>query len=285
MGLQVASRLCRLPFLLSVAILCALPIRAQDASEIVRKSVAVNDRDFKAQPQYSFRERDLSAKLDAGGKPKTQHSKTLEVTMIDGSPYSRLTELNGEPLPSSEEQVEAAKLKAAQSQRASQSTAQRQARISKYQKGRANDHMLMQEMVKAFDFTIAGNEQINGHDCYKLNANPKPGYQPPVEKARVLTGMKGTMWIAKDGYHWVRVEAEVIHPVEFGYLVAKVNPGTTFELDQAPVGGAWLPQHFVQTVNARVLGMFGLASRDEAQYSDYQRLGVQQAAAELNHTH
>jgi hypothetical protein len=68
------------------------------------------------------------------------------------------------------------------------------------------------------------------------------------------------------------VTAKVIKPVEFGYFIAKVRPGTQFELNQDPIeGNVWLPVHFSQAVNARVLGFYGIRTREEEHYSDYRR--------------
>jgi hypothetical protein len=67
----------------------------------------------------------------------------------------------------------------------------------------------------------------------------------------------------------VKVEAEVFRPVEFGGFIAKVGPGTRFELDQAPVGGHWFPMHFAMNVKATVLGLFSQDSTDDETYSNY----------------
>ena len=77
------------------------------------------------------------------------------------------------------------------------------------------------------------------------------------------------MWIDKQAYHWVKVQADVIEPVTFGFFLAKVNPGTRFELDQSPLGNVWLPRHFIQSVNASVLGLYGIRDQDEFFYSNY----------------
>jgi hypothetical protein len=128
-------------------------------------------------------------------------------------------------------------------------------------------------MVDAFTFKLNREEQIQGVDCYLLDANPNPDYTPPVEKARVLLGMKGHLWIDKAEYHWVKVEAEVINPVQFGFFIAQVKPGTRFELEQSPVGGVWLPKRFTESVNASLFGIYGMRSRQEEVYSDYRLIG------------
>jgi hypothetical protein len=239
------------------------------AAEIIHRSVAVNTSDWKAQPNFSFREDDTKSKIDSSGRAHVEQSKTYEVMMIEGTPYYRLIAMSNEPLSHPQQQQEQKKLNAEIARRQNESAHERQARVSKYRNTRAEEHMLMQEMVAAFTFHLIGEERIEGTDSYVLDAVPNPDYRPAVERAKVLTGMKGRLWIDKARYHWVRVWAEVISPVQFGLFIAKVKPGTSFELDQAPVGDVWLPKSFVETVNATLLGIYGMRTREEEHYSAY----------------
>jgi hypothetical protein len=254
--------------------LASLAVASQSASapspaEIIKRSVAVNTADWQALPQYSFCAQYTKCKVDDSGHASTEQSKRYESLMIEGSPYERVIGINNQPLSSGQQQQEQAKLNREIARRQSESAAERKARVSKYQNQRAEEHMLMQQMVEAFQFTLAGEQEVNGVECYVLDAKPNPAYQPPVQKARVLLGMQGRLWIDKQHYHWVKVQAEVINPVEFGLFVAKVKPGTKFELEQAPAGDVWLPKRFSQSVNASVFGVYGMRCREEEEYSDY----------------
>jgi hypothetical protein len=217
-------------------------------------------------------ERIVKNKIDANENIQSSGSKTFEVLMIDGSPYNRLIAINNEPLSHAQREVEQAKLDREIAARRSESASERRARISKYTQERSDEHLLMQQMVAAFNFEQIGDEQIGGIECYRFKAVPKPDYNPPVQKARVLKGMHGQMWIDKQHYHWVKVQAEVTEPVSFGFFIAKVNPGTRFELQQAQFGRYWLPKYFIQTVRASVLGFYGFRSQEETFYSDYREL-------------
>jgi hypothetical protein len=260
--------------------LCFADTKAPNPSEIIKKSVAVNDADWKQQPNYTHQERDVNAKVGPNGKITSKEEKTYRVHMIEGSPYNELIAENGEPLDSERRKQEETKLKAEIRKRSNESKSARASRIDKYKKERAEEHLLLQQMTEAFKFKLSGEEKIDGHECYVLDATPNPDYQPAVTKARVLTGMKGRLWIEKDTYHWVRVHAQVVKPVEFGLFIAKVRPGTEFELDQSPVDGSvWLPSHFSQSVDARVLGFYGIRSHEDEYYSDYQR-GASNAKAQ-----
>jgi hypothetical protein len=61
------------------------------------------------------------------------------------------------------------------------------------------------------NFTLAGTQSVGAYQTYVLEANPRPGYRPNSAAAKVLTGMRGSLWIDQTSFRWVRVEAEVIH--------------------------------------------------------------------------
>ncbi len=236
-----------------------------DAAEIVQRSVQKIEADWKRAPEYSYIERDVQTKRH--GAPIV---KTYEVLMIDGSQYNRLIAVNDRPLSAGEKATEEEKLRAEILKRGHESERERQKRISKYVKERDQNHAMLKEMVSAFHFTLAGEASIDGHNCWILDAVPKPGYQPKSRDTKVLSGMKGRLWVEKSQYEWVRIEAEVTRPVSLYGVVAKVDPGTRFFLEQAPVAGnLWLPKHFSVKVNASALGFLNENSTDDETYRDY----------------
>ncbi len=251
----------------------------ESAPLIVQRSAAVNSRDWQAQISFSDTEREVRSKVDENGRVTSQQSKTYRTLMIEGSPYHRVLAVNDEPLSGAQQAEEQAKLDREIARRRNESPSERKARISKFNEARAEEHLLMQQMVSAFQFKLLGEEQVGGVSCYHLQADPNPAYRPPVEKARVLTGMRGQMWIDKQQYHWVRIKAKVTEPVSFGFFIARVKPGTEFELVQSPVGPFWLPEKFTEKVNASVLGLYGYRSQVETFYSDYKQVTENQASA------
>jgi hypothetical protein len=241
-----------------------------DVNEIVHRSSAAMEMDWKAAPNFSYQERDVESKH---GGAKTV--KTHQVLMIDGSQYNRLIAINDRPLTPQEEAREQQKLRREIRLRRSQPSDERQERISKYQKERQQDHAMMMEMTIAFGFRLLREDVLNGHPVWVLAATPKPGYQPKSRDTKVLTGMRGTLWIDKQHYQWVKVEAEVIHPVSFYGFLAKVAPGTKFMLEQAPVSGnIWQPVRFSSTVNATALGFWDESSTDDESYRDYKPMAA-----------
>jgi hypothetical protein len=232
---------------------------------IVAESVQNTNADWSAAPQYDFTERDVIVK---SGKHAV---RTYEVVMIDGSPYNRLVSISDRPLPGVQQRAEERKLKQEIARRGAETAARRHKRVAEYDKERRQDHLLMQEMVRAFDFNLAGEETVNGRRCYVLDAVPRPSYEPISRETKVLKGMRGKMWIDEEQKQWVKVHAEVFRPVAFGLFVAHVQPGTEFELEQTPVeGNLWLPSHFKMRVKAQVL-LWSRRSSDDETYTNYQR--------------
>jgi hypothetical protein len=238
-----------------------------DAETIIRRSTEANDADWKADPDYDWTERDLQSN---GG------TKTFQDFMILGSPYGRLIEVNGKPLSKTEQQQEQQKLDAEIAKRRRESPDQRRQRISQFQKERKRDHLMMDQITNAFNFKLEGQQKVDGHDVYVLSATPKPHYQPPNMQSQALKGMEGKLWIDQATFHWVRVEAEVVHPVSIEGFLAKVLPGTRFELEKMPVDkGVWLPKHFSMKSQARVLFVFSHREHDDETYWNYHKSTMQ----------
>ena len=236
-----------------------------DASEIVQRSVQKIQADWQQAPLYAYVERDVERKRHAAPTVKS-----YEVLMIDGSQYNRLVAVNDRPLSAGERAEEENKLKAEILKRDSESERERRKRVAKYLKEREQDHAMVKEMADAFDFQLAGEENVAGHDCWVLDAEPKPGYQPRSRETKVLSGMKGKLWVDKKQFQWVKVEAEVMRPVSLYGFFAKVSPGTRFVLEQEPIAGnLWLPAHFSVKVNASALGFINENSSDDETFHDY----------------
>ncbi len=251
--------------LFSVAAVYGAPAGTLNVQDIIRKSVAATEADWKAAPRYAFLEHDIISKKD-----RSKTAKTYEVLMIDGSPYNKMTAIDGHPLSKAEQQAEDGKLQQEISKRNHESPRERARRIAKYQKERTQDVAMMLEMGDAFAYRLVAETKLDGHDVYEFEATPKPGYVPKTRETKVLVGMRGTLWVDKATYQWVKVQAEVIRPVSFYGFLAKVGPGTSFLLEQEPVApNVWMPKHFAVKVRASALGFINEDSTDDETYRNY----------------
>ena len=242
-----------------------------DASKIVARSVEVLKKDWAAEPRFDCSERDK----DKNG------IRAYEDIMLDGSQYQKLVAINDQPLDTHQQAEQQQKFQRAFSQRRSESASQKRRRIARYQAGRKRENELVTELAKAFTFTLAGNDKVDGHDVYLLNAEPRKGYRPPNVEARVLTGMRGKLWVERNSFQWVKVEVEVVHPVSIGGFIARVEPGTRFELEQTPVSGdIWLPSHFAVKSRSKVVFLFNHQTDEDDTYFNYRPAQSPNASAE-----
>ncbi len=222
------------------------------AQEIVRRSIAATRNDWRAQPSYSYFERDTD--------PSRGDSKTYKVTLMYGFPYQQLVAVNGKDLSKDERQDEQKKLREASEKRSKESKSERASRVSGYESDRERDHRMMEEMADAFTFTLRGTGKLSGHPVYIIDAEPRQGYQPPDVHAKVLTGMKGTLWIDRSTFQWVKAEAHVVHPVSIAGFLADVQLGTYFELEKMPV-----------SKDVKILGVFPKNDADNETFFQYRK--------------
>ena len=259
----------------TVSIVCLLFLlqglfraRAQqvDVQEIIARSAKETNADWGSEPEY-----DYTDQVKEGG-----HTKTFDELMVLGSRYERLVAVDGKPLTGQQKADQQRKLDQAIAQRRAETPEQRSQRIANWDRSRKRDHLLVEQLTKAFDFKLEGTPTVDGREVYELSATPRPGYQPPNNHAKVLTGMVGTLWIDQKTFQWVKVEAKVIHPVSIEGFLARVDPGTQFELKQAPVEtGVWLPTFFSMRARAKVFFVFSRNSQERDTFSNYRKASTE----------
>ncbi len=252
-----------------LALLCTFGVAATavsaestrlDVKTIILKSVEANERDWEAAPHYDYSER---IRID-------KETRTNEVLMIEGSPYERLIGVNGTTVSDGRQADELRKLKAEIAVRQAESPQQRAERLASYEQERKRDHLLLDQLTLAFNFTLLGETKLGSHEVYELKATPRANYQPPNLDAEVLTGMEGKLWIDTKTFQWVKVTARVVRPVSIGGFLARVEPGTQFELEKMSMeDDIWLPRHFSMRSRTRILFLVSHRTAEDDTYFDY----------------
>jgi hypothetical protein len=246
--------------LFSICVRCS-DVNVQD---VVRRAGSAMQADWSAAPSFAFVQRDLTT-----SKGITT-CKTHRVFMISGADYYMPIAIDDKPLPADQQKLELQGLKKEVERRSRETPAEVQQRSEEYRKTREQNGIFIEEFTKAFAFTFAGEETMNGHACYVLEAKPRDGYRSPNRTARILTGMQGRLWIDKESFHWVKAEAEVLKSVPFFGLFARVLPGTRMELEMIPVtDSVWLISRFVVDVRFAILWRKSTKAT-ESTFSGYQ---------------
>jgi hypothetical protein len=242
-----------------------------DASKIVERSVEVLKKDWDAESQFNCSERDR----DKNG------IRTYEDIMLDGSQYQKLVAVNDQHLDAHQQAEQQQRFQRAVAERRSESNSQKRRRIARYQADRKRERELITELSQAFTFTMAGTDKLDGHDVYLLSAEPRKGYRPPNSEMRVLTGMRGKLWVEQSSFQWVKVEVEVVHPVSFGGFIARAEPGTRFELEQVPISGdIWLPSHFAVKSRSKIVFLFNHQTDEDVTYFNYHPAQTQKSSVD-----
>ncbi|MCL4402441.1 MAG: hypothetical protein M1436_07250 [Acidobacteria bacterium] len=245
---------------------------AGDAREIVRRSVEADRAAQNLARSYTFVERLDYREKDGSGQVKRREIKTFDVTLADGTPYRRLIERDDKPLSPAAQQQEEERLRKSIADRRSEKPEQRARRIREWEAKRRKQREFAREVVNAFDFKLLGEEQVDGHDTYIIEATPRPGYRPGSAAARFLTKTVARLWINKADYAWVKVDAEMTDTVSFGVFLARVYKGTRLHLEQTRVNNEiWLPRRIQVSSTGRIALIKRFGGEWDYTYRDYRK--------------
>ena len=242
-----------------------------DARDIVRRSIE-RDPSFSRLRDYTFHERSIERSLDSSRRVVSTKSEVREVLILFGEPYGRLIEKDGKALTPEEDRKEQEKLDKFTAKRQKESERQRQERLAEMEKRRKRGFEFLQEILDAYDFRIAGEDQIDSNAVWAIAATPRAGYKPRNFRSKFLAKVNGIFWIDRESYDWVKVQAEVMDTVSFGFGLARIHKGTTIEVCQSRNAvGVWLPKSVVLRFSARMALVKKLTGETEVTFDNYRR--------------
>jgi len=262
-------------FLPLLACLPAL-LAAQDAREIMRRSVDLDQKNEEIARNYTFLERQEQRERDSAGKVKDSDIRTWDVTLLEGSPYRRLVAHNDQPLPLKEQQKEQEKLQKSIEQRHKETDEQRQSRVAEWERRRKRQRQQFLEVVDAFDFRLVGEEALNGAEAYVIDATPRPGYKAKSLTTAYFRKIKARFWIDKRDYQWVKVDAETLDTISFGGFLLRMGKGGRLSLEQAHINNeVWLPKRIEFKGTVRIALIKVLRGEMIMTFSDYKKFSAE----------
>ena len=170
---------------------------AQDAREIVRKSVETDQISWQRAKDYAWVRR-VETHVH-GGKAK-DYSRTFESIVLYGRPYSRLVARDDKPLSADEQKKQQERLEKISAERAHESPAHKAQR----ERARERQRAFTREIPDIYDFKLEGQDVVDGHEVWVISAVPKRGYKPRDRDAWPLQKFRGKLWIDKSEYQWIR---------------------------------------------------------------------------------
>jgi hypothetical protein len=229
----------------------------------VKSSTAATQRSWQARLRYAFVQRLEDRRRDSDGRVVSEHIEVSRTILINGVPFGQLVECNGRP-PSAEERREQ---KEALEKLLRETAEQRAARLRKEEEGNTS---FLQEVPKAFDFQLVGEEVVNGRPAYVFHATPHPDYQARSKYAKVFAKVEGKLWVDKQDLAWIKVDGHVIQPFSMGLFLARVLRGSHITMEQTRVGdGIWMPGRVEVRAAAKVFFVKNLVIERVLAYSEY----------------
>ncbi len=188
----------------------------QNALDIVRKSVELDQTIWLRMKDYTWVGRSTERHFESNGKVKSEQSRAWETIILNGEPHRRMLERNGHPLPPDELRKQQEKFDKDVAKLQHETDAQRQRRLDEYEKQRVKDRAFLREIPDAYDLRLEGDAKVDGHDVWVISGTPRRGYRAKDRDSKALAQIRGKMWVDKANYQWVRLEAETTGTISFG---------------------------------------------------------------------
>jgi len=249
---------------------------AQDAREIVRKSILLDQANWLRMADYTWLVRSRERHFDARNRVTSSHEEGWETLILGGQPYRRMIERDDQPLPPGEQRKEQEKLDKWAARLDRETAAQRQRRLAEYEGRRRHDREFLLEIPDAYDFHLEADQTLDGQPVWVVDGVPKPGYRARSRDAKALLKIRGRLWIEKSGFQWVRIEAETTAPISFGLFLARLDPGAKLVFEQTRVNDeVWLPKREFLSGSGRIGVVKKLREDQEITWTNYRKFQVE----------
>jgi hypothetical protein len=260
---------------LPLAACFAVSAFCQDAREIVRRSVELDQDNWRRMADYTWVGHSRERHFDSHNNVTSDRREAWETIILDGEPLRRMLERDGKPLAPEEQRKQQQKLDKSTAKLENETPEQKQRRAADYEKERRRQREFLLEIPDAYDLRLEGSDTVDGHDVWVVSGAPKPGYRSKSRDGAALLKIRGKMWIEKAGYQWVRLEAQTTETISFGWFLARLNPGAKLVLEQARINDeVWLLKREYLSGSGRIGLVKRLAEDQEVTLSDYKKFRV-----------
>jgi len=238
------------------------PAAAQDTpslDEIVDRAVARAEAVHEQERQYRFRMLSTIDKLHKSGGIQERTEDVHELVRIDGKPYLRLIERNGEPLTP----------EALEKERKRQERFRKRIRKGKRPRSEEDEIILDRDLADRYDARVTGVEPIGGRPAYAISFRPKPGKLPERRRIdRTLNNSRGRIWVDQQTYEVARLEFELTAKVRFWWFMGSISELRGYYARE-PLDGIWLPAHGELRIDARAI-FRSIRRNHKAVWTDFQ---------------
>ena len=249
---------------------------ADEFFERVRQNLSRAEReDFR----YAFTEQRTDIHRNPFGRLGTGGTRLFEVypSATRRLTYRRLVARDGVPVPASElaEQDREYRERAADVRRelATRSEDERRRLEADAEERRRRAQERVEDVIGTLAFTLKGRTTYRGTEAIVIAFTPKPDADPRTREGRIAGKFAGTIWVDEAAAEVMRVEAEAIDSISFGFgIIARLGEGATVTLTRRPVeDGLWLPTELTLSGRGRAVLFRRLDLDFRVEWSDYRR--------------
>lgn len=191
-----------------------------DPGELVRRASqnelanSTGDNEF-----FRFRVRKTDRKSDT----------TKEVVRTRDGGVARLVAVDGHPLSPRAERSELSRLRELEAD-----PDKERHRREGERKDAKRVAMFTRLLPQAFLYEYVGRAQASEGTMIRLKFTPNPKFSPPDLGSRVMTGIRGEVWIDPKQVRIVHIRGRVYRKVDFGWgILGVLYPGGTMRVDQS----------------------------------------------------
>jgi hypothetical protein len=252
----------------SSTILAAQP----DGREIISRSIPTANRNWKARQSYTYTARDEERHLDSQGRVKSSDVDISKAILVNAETIEQTISHNGGPPISAKKKKDEERLRKRQSETASE-------RVARLREEKENQAFI-DEVPDAFNFRVLGEQAVGGRPTYVLEVTPKLGYHARSKYGTMFSKVRGTIWVDREDFGWVKVDVDVTDPFSMGLFLARVQPGSHIVFEQRRLDdGIWLPARIEIKANAKILFVKNYAMYEVITYSQYRPTQPTQVAS------
>ncbi len=236
--------------------------------------------------QYTFLENRTEHRLDSKGNVEKTISEVYEVypSWEPKHTYRKLVARDGTLLSAKEieeqDRKHEAKLEKEARKLAAEGTSAEERRVAKEAEALRKEEEAVEELFCVYEIAVVDRETLDGRDSILLTFHPRMNVKPTTAGGKILKKFSGRAWIDENDHQLVRIEAELIDNLSFGFgVLARLHKGARAEFQRRKVNDEiWLPAEAHFTGSARVLLFKGLRIDTWSEYSDYKKFTVDSSA-------
>jgi hypothetical protein len=130
---------------------------------------------------------------------------------------------------------------------------------------------VMRLLPEAFINHFEGPVQTPTGTAIRVTFTPNPHFSPPTLESRILTGIRGEIWIDPTDLRVVRIEGHLFREVDYGWgILGTLYPGGTIRLEQAKTQECgWQLFHLSLNMTGKELMLKSLRVLVDETASDY----------------